>query len=87
MFDGSYITVAQLKQAIFHQKKLGKTPDVDLVLTNASTKEEYRDEGFLVPKNTSVTVRRVPLSATLMANFTAKQEKQAAARLAEHQVD
>lgn len=39
MFDGSFITVAELKRAIFQQKKLGKSPDVDLVLTNASTKE------------------------------------------------
>ena len=46
---------------------------------------EYRDEGYLVPKNTSVIARRVPLATTLMANFTAKQEKQAAIRLAAEQ--
>ncbi|CAM6096689.1 unnamed protein product [Calypogeia fissa] len=58
--DGHFISVANLKDKIVEQKKLGRGSDYDLVISNAQTNEEYTDEGFLVPKNTSVIVRRVP---------------------------
>ncbi|BBN06720.1 E3 ubiquitin-protein ligase RBBP6 [Marchantia polymorpha subsp. ruderalis] len=58
--DGHFISVANLKEKIVEQKKLGRGSDYDLVISNAQTNEEYTDEGFLVPKNTSVIVRRVP---------------------------
>lgn len=38
-FDGLHINVADLKKAIVHQKRLGKTTDFDLQITNAQTKE------------------------------------------------
>jgi E3 ubiquitin-protein ligase RBBP6 len=38
-FDGLHISVADLKKAIIHQKKLGKAVDFDLQITNAQTKE------------------------------------------------
>jgi len=59
-FDGGFITLAELKATIITQKKLGKNTDFDLNVTNAQTEEEYKDDNTLVPKNTSVIVRRVP---------------------------
>lgn len=38
-FDGLHISVDDLKKAILHQKRLGKTVDFDLQITNAQTKE------------------------------------------------
>lgn len=38
-FDGLHISVDDLKKAIVHQKRLGKTADFDLQITNAQTKE------------------------------------------------
>ncbi|XP_042062018.1 E3 ubiquitin ligase PQT3-like isoform X1 [Salvia splendens] len=57
--DGHFISVGNLKEKIFELKHLGGT-DFDLIVTNAQTNEEYLDEGMLIPKNTSVLIRRVP---------------------------
>lgn len=43
-FDGLHISVDDLKKAIVHQKRLGKTADFDLQITNAQTKEGKRNE-------------------------------------------
>lgn len=61
-FDGLHISVKDLKKAILHQKKIGKTSDFDLQVTNAQTQETYTDENTLIPKNTSLIVARVPLT-------------------------
>ncbi|KAM7494063.1 hypothetical protein LguiB_028672 [Lonicera macranthoides] len=58
--DGHFISVANLKEKIFESKHLGRGTDFDLVVTNAQTNEEYLDEATLIPKNTSVLIRRVP---------------------------
>ncbi|KAJ4831593.1 hypothetical protein Tsubulata_015277 [Turnera subulata] len=58
--DGPFISVGTLKEKIFESKHLGRGTDFDLVVTNAQTNEEYLDEGMLIPKNTSVLIRRVP---------------------------
>lgn len=58
--DGHFITVANLKEKIFESKHLGRGTDFDLLVTNAQTNEEYLDEAMLIPKNTSVLIRRVP---------------------------
>ncbi|CAN4109478.1 unnamed protein product [Withania somnifera] len=58
--DGHFITVGNLKEKIFESKHLGRGTDFDLVVTNAQTNEEYLDEDTLIPKNTSVLIRRVP---------------------------
>lgn len=52
-FDGLHISVDDLKKAIIHQKRLGKTQDFDLQITNAQTKEGSYS------KNYSQT-RRIP---------------------------
>ncbi|XP_044596276.1 E3 ubiquitin-protein ligase RBBP6 isoform X3 [Cotesia glomerata] len=61
-FDGLNISVADLKKAIFHQKRFGKNADFDLLITNAETKEDYTDDNILIPKNTSLIVARIPLT-------------------------
>lgn len=38
-FDGLHISIADLKAAIIQQKRIGKTSDFDLQVTNAQTKE------------------------------------------------
>ncbi|XP_021901719.1 E3 ubiquitin ligase PQT3-like [Carica papaya] len=58
--DGPFISVGVLKEKIFESKHLGRGTDFDLVVTNAQTNEEYPDEAMLIPKNTSVLIRRVP---------------------------
>ncbi|KAK2356256.1 RING-type E3 ubiquitin transferase [Trifolium repens] len=58
--DGPFISVGTLKEKIFESKHLGRGTDFDLVVTNAQTNEEYLDEEMLIPKNTSVLIRRVP---------------------------
>ncbi|CAJ2639461.1 unnamed protein product [Trifolium pratense] len=58
--DGPFISVGTLKQNIFVSKHLGRGTDFDLLVTNAQTNEEYIDEETLIPKNTSVLIRRVP---------------------------
>ncbi|KAL2642125.1 hypothetical protein R1flu_009712 [Riccia fluitans] len=57
--DGHFISVAALKEKIIEAKNLGKGTDFDLLITNAQTGEEYSDDAFLVPKNTSVIIKRV----------------------------
>ncbi|KAJ0106183.1 hypothetical protein Patl1_18454 [Pistacia atlantica] len=58
--DGPFISVGTLKEKIFESKHLGRGTDFDLLVTNAQTNEEYLDEAMLIPKNTSVLIRRVP---------------------------
>ncbi|KAK8584500.1 hypothetical protein V6N13_109889 [Hibiscus sabdariffa] len=58
--DGPFISVGTLKEKIFESKHLGRGTDFDLVVTNAQTNEDYLDEAMLIPKNTSVLIRRVP---------------------------
>jgi len=41
-FEGSYISLGELKKAITTQKKLGKGTDFDLQITNAQTGEGLR---------------------------------------------
>lgn len=48
-FDGLHISVGDLKAAISQQKRIGKTSDFDLEITNAQTKEsKYSVMGSLV---------------------------------------
>ncbi|CAH2078783.1 unnamed protein product [Thlaspi arvense] len=58
--DGPFISVGFLKEKIYETKHLGSGKDLDIVISNAQTNEEYLDEAMLIPKNTSVLIRRVP---------------------------
>ncbi|GFQ67038.1 e3 ubiquitin-protein ligase RBBP6 [Trichonephila clavata] len=68
-FDGLNISVADLKKSIMQQKKIGKSSDFDLQITNAQTKEVYDNDEMLVPKNTSVIVARVPVQGGSKKNW------------------
>ena len=63
-FEGPFISVLDLKRAIYQKKKLNPTNDAsksfDLKLSNAQTGQEFADDSTFVPRNTSVIVRRVP---------------------------
>ncbi|KAJ4796701.1 hypothetical protein LUZ62_047947 [Rhynchospora pubera] len=58
--EGQFISIGNLKERIFESKHLGRGNDFDLVVSNAQTNEEYTDEAALIPRNTSVLIRRVP---------------------------
>ncbi|KAG0624772.1 hypothetical protein M758_2G002700 [Ceratodon purpureus] len=60
--DGPFISIGSLKEKIVEHKNLGRATDFDLLITNAQTAEEYMDDSFLLPKNTSVIIKRVPAS-------------------------
>ncbi|XP_072390244.1 uncharacterized protein snama isoform X2 [Diabrotica undecimpunctata] len=60
-FDGLHISVKDLKNAIIQQKRIGKSTDFDLQVTNAQTKEVYEDENTLIPKNASLLIARIPI--------------------------
>ncbi|CAM6015692.1 unnamed protein product [Sphagnum balticum] len=60
--DGPFIAIGGLKEKIVEHKNLRSATDIDLLITNAQTGEEYTDDSFLVPKNTSVIIKRVPAS-------------------------
>ncbi|ODQ81932.1 hypothetical protein BABINDRAFT_165444 [Babjeviella inositovora NRRL Y-12698] len=59
-FDGTGITVFDLKKEIIFLNKLGTGADFDLRLYNADTEEEYSDDTQVIPRSTSVVARRSP---------------------------
>ncbi|CAH0514439.1 unnamed protein product [Peronospora belbahrii] len=59
-FPGAAIRVLDLKKAIVDKKKLAKGLDFDLVITDAQNGKVYEDENTQLPRNTSVTVKRIP---------------------------
>lgn len=74
-FDGLHISVGELKKNILQQKKIGKGADFDLQITNAQTKEVYTSDDYLVPKNTSVIVARVPVTTTGRKNCSRERNR------------
>jgi len=60
-FDGLHISLGDLKKAILQHKKLAKSIDFDLQIVNAQSREVYKDNEELIPKNTSVVVARIPV--------------------------
>ncbi|KAG9290696.1 hypothetical protein G9A89_011659 [Geosiphon pyriformis] len=61
-FDGTGISVFDLKKEIIVGQKLGKGTDFDLALYNPQTDEEYTDDNYIIPRSASVIVRRLPAS-------------------------
>ncbi|KAJ2997425.1 hypothetical protein HDV02_005554 [Globomyces sp. JEL0801] len=59
-FDGTGLSVFDLKRDIMISKKLGKGTDFDLAIYNAQTNEEYVDDSDVIQRNTSVLVARRP---------------------------
>ncbi|KZS94307.1 DWNN-domain-containing protein [Sistotremastrum niveocremeum HHB9708] len=60
-FDGTGISVADLKREIIQAKELGKATDFDLLILDPATDEEY-DDSHIVPRSASVVAKRVPPS-------------------------
>ncbi|KAF0688227.1 Aste57867_20097 [Aphanomyces stellatus] len=61
-FHGTSIRVIDLKKAIVEQKKLTKGIDMELTVTDYQTGTVYDDDDFQLPKNTSVIVKRMPVT-------------------------
>jgi len=61
-FDGTGISVWDLKREIILQNKMGKGADFDLAVYDADTDEEFKDDNVTIPRASHVTVRRLPPS-------------------------
>ncbi|XP_029945859.1 E3 ubiquitin-protein ligase RBBP6-like [Salarias fasciatus] len=59
VFDGPHTTLSELKREIMCKEKL-RAGNCDLHITNAQTKEEYTVDDDVIPKGSSVIVRRIP---------------------------
>ncbi|KAE8215448.1 hypothetical protein CF327_g1275 [Tilletia walkeri] len=61
-FDGTGISVWDLKREIILQNKMGRGQDFDLKLLNADTGQEYTDDHAVIPRSSQVTAQRGPPS-------------------------
>ncbi|KAL4072786.1 DWNN domain-containing protein [Scleroderma yunnanense] len=59
-FDGTGISVFDLKKEIILANNLGKANDFDLYVYDASTQQEYKDDSQIIPRSSSVIVKRLP---------------------------
>ncbi|KAM6225741.1 E3 ubiquitin-protein ligase RBBP6-like [Porphyrio hochstetteri] len=78
-FNGLHISLGDLKHQIFVREKL-KATSCDLQISNAQTTEEYTDHDALIPKNSSVIVRRVPVGGGRATRKTAAASRVEPAR-------
>ncbi|XP_010074279.1 PREDICTED: E3 ubiquitin-protein ligase RBBP6-like [Pterocles gutturalis] len=68
-FTGLHISLHDLKRCIMGREKL-KAANCDLQIINAQTKEEYTNDNALIPKNSSVIVRRIPVGGVKATSKT-----------------
>ncbi|KLO19113.1 DWNN-domain-containing protein [Schizopora paradoxa] len=61
-FDGTGISVFDLKKGIILANNLKDNRDVDLLLYDSSSNQEYKDDSHIIPRSSSVIARRVPAS-------------------------
>ncbi|CAI7568205.1 unnamed protein product [Penicillium pancosmium] len=59
-FDGTGISVFELKREIISQSRLGDGSDFELSIYNEDTGEAYDDDTTIIPRSTSVIARRLP---------------------------
>ncbi|TFK73774.1 DWNN-domain-containing protein [Pluteus cervinus] len=59
-FDGTGISVFDLKRDIIIANGLGKANDFDLHIYDSTSKQEYRDDTTIIPRSSSVIVKRLP---------------------------
>lgn len=64
LFDGTGLTVFDLKREIILDNKLGDGTDFQLRVYNPDTDEEYEDDAQVIPRSTTVVVRRSPAAKT-----------------------
>lgn len=60
LFHGPHITLRDLKTQIMGREKL-RAGHCELQITNSQSKQEYTDDEGLIPKGSSVIVRRIPV--------------------------
>ncbi|KAL8158658.1 hypothetical protein V2J09_000195 [Rumex salicifolius] len=58
--DSPFVTVAYLKDKIFQSRYGNRGTDLGIEISNSRTNEVYHDETMLIPKCTTVLVRRTP---------------------------
>ena len=63
LFDGTGLTVFDLKREIIQENKLGDGSGFQLRLYNPDTDEEYDEDQTVVPRSTSVVARRSPAAS------------------------
>ncbi|TFY78644.1 hypothetical protein EWM64_g5368, partial [Hericium alpestre] len=59
-FDGTGISVFDLKKEVILANNLGKANDFDLAILDKSSGEEFKDDSHIIPRSSSVIVKRVP---------------------------
>ncbi|KAF5383655.1 hypothetical protein D9615_003664 [Tricholomella constricta] len=59
-FDGTGISVFDLKRDIILANNMGKANDFDLVILDATSKQEFKDDSQIIPRSSSVIVKRLP---------------------------
>ncbi|KAG6831091.1 hypothetical protein H0H92_012768 [Tricholoma furcatifolium] len=59
-FDGTGISVFDLKREIILANNMGKANDFDLVILDAGSKQEFKDDSQVIPRSSSVIVKRLP---------------------------
>ncbi|KAJ5894435.1 hypothetical protein N7495_006126 [Penicillium taxi] len=59
-FDGTGISVFELKREIISQSRLGDGSDFELSIYNEDTGEGYDDDTTIIPRSTSIIARRLP---------------------------
>ncbi|KAF9006136.1 DWNN domain-containing protein [Cyathus striatus] len=61
-FDGTGISVFDLKREVILANNMGKANDFDLHVYDAATKQEFKDDSTIIPRSSSVIVKRLPAS-------------------------
>ncbi|KAL8675286.1 MAG: hypothetical protein Q9168_000315 [Polycauliona sp. 1 TL-2023] len=59
-FDGTGISVFELKREIILSNRLGDGSDFELVISSEDTGQEYDDDTHLIPRSTAVIAKRLP---------------------------
>ncbi|KAH0150255.1 DWNN-domain-containing protein, partial [Aureobasidium melanogenum] len=59
-FDGTGISVFELKRDIINMSRLGDGTDFDFNIYNLDTNEEYNDDTSIISRGTTVLARRLP---------------------------
>ncbi|KAF5387362.1 hypothetical protein D9757_005744 [Collybiopsis confluens] len=62
-FDGTGISVFDLKKDIILAHNLAKANDFDLKVIDGDSKEELTDDGTIIPRSSFVIIKRVPSAA------------------------
>ncbi|EDO16526.1 hypothetical protein Kpol_1064p6 [Vanderwaltozyma polyspora DSM 70294] len=68
LFDGTGLTVFDLKREIILENKLGDGTDFQIRLYSPDTNEEYEDDSQVIPRSSSIVVRRSPAIKAISVN-------------------